>query len=164
VHRFTNGLPRYYMVGRWDVVSEEKALDRMAAQEFDPRRSALIHAPVEVVPAPPVEPVQAGCELVEYTWHRVRLRTQSSHNAVMVGLERYDASWSVFVDGKRVPMWKADWMLRACPIPAGTHEVEWRLVGDGGRGFWVGVSGWLLAALAAGRLAVSAWMARRRQA
>lgn len=61
-------------------------------------------------------------------------------------------------------MWKANWMLRACPIPAGDHTVEWRVVGDGGLGFWLGVSGWLLVALAVVCLAVGSWMAARKNA
>lgn len=163
VHRFTNALERYYVVSRWEVVAEAQALDRLAAPDFDPRESVLIHSGQAGVPDQSAGPVMATCEVTGYSRAGATVKTRSSHPVVVVGLERHSASWAVFVDGKRSPMLKANWMLRACPVPAGEHTVEWRLVGDGGVGLYVGVAGWLVAALAAGWLGVEALTASRRQ-
>jgi hypothetical protein len=66
----------------------------------------------------------------------------------------------VFVDGKRNQMLKANWMLRACVVPAGEHTVEWRLVGDGGFGLAAGVAGLVMIAVAAGGLLVRRFAGR----
>lgn len=162
VHRFTNSLPRYYVASQWEAIPEDKALARLAEADFDPRRSVLVHVEREKLPALPSSPVDATCEITEYMPGKAIIRTRTSHDAVLVGLERFDPSWAVFVDGKAVPMWKADWMLRACPIPAGEHTVEWRVVGDGGVGFWMGVAGWALTAAAAAWLGFDALKAGRK--
>jgi hypothetical protein len=160
VHRFTNALERYYVVSRWEVVPEDQALDRLAAPEFDPRASVLIHSGQPGVPDPPTGQVTATCDLTEYSRSGATLKTRSSHPVVMVGLERHSPSWAVFVDGKRNQMLKANWMLRACVVPAGEHTVEWRLVGDGGFGLVAGVAGLVMIAVAAGGLLVRRFAGR----
>jgi hypothetical protein len=38
----------------------------------------------------------------------------------------YDKGWKAFVDGKETPILKADYVLRAMVLPAGSHNIEFR--------------------------------------
>ncbi len=38
----------------------------------------------------------------------------------------YDQGWKAYVDGVESPYMRADYVLRAMELPAGTHTVEWR--------------------------------------
>ncbi len=38
----------------------------------------------------------------------------------------YDKGWSAYIDGQEAPYFRADYILRAMELPAGTHTVEFR--------------------------------------
>jgi uncharacterized membrane protein YfhO len=40
--------------------------------------------------------------------------------------EVYYPAWKAYVDGERVPLYRADYLIRAVPVPAGEHTVELR--------------------------------------
>lgn len=54
----------------------------------------------------------------------------------------YDHGWTAYVDGEEIPYFRADYVLRAMALPAGTHTVEWRFRAPG----WTAVEGVTLAA------------------
>jgi uncharacterized membrane protein YfhO len=71
--------------------------------------------------------------------------------------DTYYPGWQAYVDGKRVPILRANWMFRALELPAGAHTVEMRYEPTGQ------TAGWVLAALSllvAGAVAVAVPFAR----
>ena len=38
----------------------------------------------------------------------------------------YDKGWNVYLDGKLTPYFRANYVLRAMVIPAGTKKIEWK--------------------------------------
>ncbi len=38
----------------------------------------------------------------------------------------YNKGWDVFLDGKKVPYFRANYVLRAMTVPAGDHKIEWK--------------------------------------
>jgi hypothetical protein len=69
----------------------------------------------------------AMIKLQTYTPNKLSYFYKSNSNQVAVFSEIfYDDSkgWSAYLDGKLVPHFRADYVLRAMALPAGTHQVE----------------------------------------
>ena len=72
--------------------------------------------------------------LVEYLANRLRYEYSTPAEAVAVFSEiYYDKGWTATIDGEEAPAFRADYVLRAMRLPAGTHVVEWRFRAPGWR-------------------------------
>lgn len=81
--------------------------------------------------------------LTEYRPNYLKYAYTAPEESVAVFSEIfYDHGWRAFVDGEEMPYFRADYLLRAMKLPAGTHTVEWRFRAPG----WTAVEGITLAA------------------
>ena len=56
--------------------------------------------------------------------------TTTDSNRIVVINEYNDGNWKAYVDGKESPVYKANGIVRAVEVPAGTHTVELRYESD----------------------------------
>ena len=65
-------------------------------------------------------------ELCSYTPNKATYRTTTTHPRLLIFSEvYYPHGWKLMLDGKQeLPLIRADYVLRAAYIPAGTHELE----------------------------------------
>ncbi|GHT41419.1 membrane protein [Bacteroidia bacterium] len=67
----------------------------------------------------------ATIEMTAYYPNKVEYTSSSSQTGLAVFSEvYYKNGWKAFIDGERVSISRADWILRAIPIPAGNHHIE----------------------------------------
>lgn len=65
--------------------------------------------------------------LTEYRPNYLKYEYTADSEAVAVFSEiYYPDGWTMYVDGAEMPYFRADYILRAAALPAGTHTVEWR--------------------------------------
>ncbi|MCH5334958.1 MAG: hypothetical protein J1D86_04025 [Alistipes sp.] len=65
--------------------------------------------------------------LTEYSPAYLRYEYEADAPALAIFSEiYYDKGWRAFVDGREAPYIRADYILRAMELPAGSHIVEWR--------------------------------------
>lgn len=65
--------------------------------------------------------------LAEYRPNYLRYQYTADAAGVAVFSEIfYDKGWTATIDGAQAPYFRADYVLRAMELPAGTHTVEWR--------------------------------------
>lgn len=66
-------------------------------------------------------------ELVKYRPNNLVYNYESEEGGLCVFSEIfYDKGWKAYVDGREMPYLRADYLLRAMVLPAGSHTVEWR--------------------------------------
>ena len=65
--------------------------------------------------------------MTSYAPNELRYKSRSiSENAVIFSEIYYPDGWTLTIDGKPAPMFRADWILRGAFIPAGEHEIVMR--------------------------------------
>jgi hypothetical protein len=121
LYRVTGSLPQVFLAGRAEVLADGQAATRL----LDP----AVVAGDEAVLAPPAQPLagapgRAGsCELSAYASRRVEARCQASRPALAVFLEQHDPGWHATVDGRPVPVLRANLAMRAVALPPGEHRI-----------------------------------------
>lgn len=69
--------------------------------------------------------------LISYKANELIYDYSSSNDGLVVFSEiYYPAGWKSYIDGKELPHFKADYVLRAMEVPAGDHEIKFRFDPD----------------------------------
>ncbi|HSJ09102.1 MAG TPA: YfhO family protein [Longimicrobiales bacterium] len=125
VYRNRNALPRAYLVGATEVVPADRAIERLLSPEFDVRNIALLEEPL-----PQGIAVQAGAtgpvEWVSRGVDRHTLRVAPDGPALLMVLDNWFPAWKATVNGREVPVLRANHTFRAIPVEAGEQTVELR--------------------------------------
>ena len=67
----------------------------------------------------------ASIVMTSYTPNILEYRSSSQHKGLAVLSEvYYPYGWKAYIDGKRVPISRANWILRAIVVPAGEHQIK----------------------------------------
>ena len=75
----------------------------------------------------PVADSTASIRMTEYRVNMQRYEYSASSEGVAVFSEIYfPDGWTAYIDGEETPYFRADYVLRAMKLPAGTHTVEFR--------------------------------------
>ena len=160
VLRNTHALPRAWLVAEAEAVDGEEALRRIrgeGAQDFDPRRTALVEVKPTDLPQLPGGDVAAGsaARVVAYEPSQLTIDTSAPTPTVLVVSENFYPGWMATLDGRPAPILQTDYLLRGMTLPAGQHRVEMRYTAPGAR------TGALVSALTLCLLAGLAFYARR---
>jgi hypothetical protein len=130
-----NFLPRAFVVpGVRLVLDTAAALDAMVAPDFDPEREVVLLAGEgqdTILPgesSSPSDPADfvASVETTLYQPSRVVIDAKTNQPGFLVLSDLYYPGWEATVDGERVPIYEANASVRAVPLEAGAHTVEFR--------------------------------------
>ena len=126
-----HALPRAYAVTRAleAPTQAEPALARLVAAGFDPRRTALVeNPPAHLIAAAGAEipEFRGKVEIKVYEPERVVLHTASLRPAIVVLTDAHYPGWVATLDGREVPLLRANWNFRAVVTEIGQHEIEFR--------------------------------------
>lgn len=65
-------------------------------------------------------------KMLSYAPNEMRYRYEAASERILVFSEIWDKDWTATVDGQPLPLFRADWILRAAVVPAGKHEIVMR--------------------------------------
>jgi len=114
----------------WAQNADEEMAD-LGADSWEPLTTAIVDVRYKKdVPENAIGADTAGViKLKEYTPNKVTYFSNSTSNQVAVFSEIfYDGAkgWNAYLDDKLVPHFRADYVLRAMEVPAGTHKIEFK--------------------------------------
>lgn len=126
IYEHVQSLPRAYVVPEAIPVAEERMLEAMLTQPWDPQRTAFVLD--SAAPALPISPLEAEAQVVEYTPDRVVVRTRATRPALLVLADNFYPGWEARVNGEPVPVLRTNHTLRGVPVGAGEQEVVFTFV------------------------------------
>ena len=123
-----DAVPRAFLVGKTEVIaSAEETWARLRSPTFDPRRTAILPEPLDAATTPLDSSSTASATLQRYGPREIAWTVETDAPRLLVVSEiYYPAGWNAYIDGESAPIYRADYLLRAVPVPAGAHEVVMR--------------------------------------
>ena len=125
LYRLAGVLDRAYLVsGVRKVSSQIEALNSLSDPEFPIRDTVILESPR----VPPREGRQHSSEvrLIDHESQYISCDTNNGVPGYLVLVDSYYPGWLAYVDGRRVPILRANYAFRAVEVPAGEHRVEFR--------------------------------------
>jgi hypothetical protein len=144
LYRLEDALERAYFVsGVRRAKSSAEALSNLLDPSF-PIRDAVILEDPRV--ADSTGRCQAGAvKMLRYEAQEVLCETSAEEAGYLVLLDSYYPGWICSVDGRQVPIMRANYCFRGVEVPAGKHSVEFRYRPQG---FYAGLIVTILSLLA----------------
>ncbi len=130
--RNPNALGNCWFVDDYKIV--DNADQEIAALDnFEPSKTAIVDKRFESVVSkiPPkiaIDTLDASfIRLTEYKPDYLSYESNANRERLAVFSEiYYEKGWNAYVDGKLTPHIRADYVLRAMPVPAGNHKIEFK--------------------------------------
>ena len=123
-----------------DIKYVEGADEEMSAiTSFQPKDTAIVQNSFATLIGKPLtnSDSTAAIELVKYRPDNLSYKYKTRTDGVAVFAEIwYDKGWNAYLDGMKVPYFRANYILRAMKLPAGEHQLEFKfepksyLIGD----------------------------------
>jgi Bacterial membrane protein YfhO len=134
VYENTKALPRAWFARRAAIELSADALriiktGRMKdGSPFDPAETVLLEKESfgnrEIVPPQIGDPADAEAKVTHYEPRRIELQTRNSQPGFLVLSEIYYRGWEAWIDGRRAPVERVNYLLRGLVVPAGDHRIE----------------------------------------
>jgi Bacterial membrane protein YfhO len=117
-----NALPPVFIPRRVKVVPDhDERLRELESPNFNPRETAFVETPVEL----PQES-RGEVQIQKETPTRVRIEARMQTAGLVVLTDLWSKGWRAYVDGKNVPILRANHAVRGVVVQQGTHGLEFR--------------------------------------
>lgn len=161
-----DAVPRAFLVGDTEVIgSTEETWARITSPAFDPLETVILPEPIEFEPVAADSAGAGTVTLQSYTPDEIVWQVETNAPRLLVASEiYYPAGWKAFVDEEEAPIHRANYFLRAVPVPEGRHTVTMRFDPPTERlSFWISALSTLLVYGGIVALAGMAFAKRRRE-
>lgn len=156
MYRVPNALPRVYWARHAEVLRDPDALARLYHPDVVSGASVVLAPEGDVRPLPQPPGRAGACSLESYANARLVATCSGAEAGVAVFVEQFDRGWQASVDGRAVPLARANLIMRGLPLGPGNHRIvlEYHTPGL--------VPGLLVSGISAGLLLLLAlWGSRR---
>ncbi len=122
-------LPRAFLVppeGIEVIPDDRAALERIEEPGFDPAVRAVVDARPAWPEGGASTPGQTRVTRIQSEFGETSVDAELESNALLVVSETHYPGWTALVDGRPVPLLRADYIFRGVPLGPGTHTVRFR--------------------------------------
>jgi hypothetical protein len=124
LYRIDGAVPRVYVVNKAVVESHSTPIfRRFLSAGFNPMEEVILNAEAGIKPR---GALAATAKIVRYEHQRVTIRASLNDEGILVLTDSYYPGWKALVDGREVPIFRANHLFRAVALSAGEHVVEFR--------------------------------------
>lgn len=121
-------LPRAFVVPEYTLAADlDAAVERLLAPDFDPSNEVVLQGePPEGIPSGAMPPADfaSSATILRYEPQQVTVEVETNGAGFLVLSDLYYPGWQAVVDGQPAPIYQADACIRAVPMAAGSHRVE----------------------------------------
>ena len=121
-------LPRAFIVHRAQVIKkDDEILSFLMNKRFNPAEMVVIENNSRGMP-PDSTSIDRGDRvvIVQYTDRNITIKASAALDGYLVLSDCYYPGWKCYLDGHRIDILKADYILRAIHLPRGEHNIEFR--------------------------------------
>ncbi|HXS15199.1 MAG TPA: YfhO family protein, partial [Candidatus Saccharimonadales bacterium] len=116
----TKAYPHAFLAGSYQVAHGQEILQTMFDKKIDLLRSVVLEQnPALAIRNDP----KAISKIVSYKADKITITTQAKTNMLLFLSDSYYPGWKAYIDGKEMPILRADYAFRAIPVPKGVHTV-----------------------------------------
>jgi hypothetical protein len=130
IHRLDSVGPRAWLVGQVEHAADETILQKIANPDFDRWNIALLEERDKNTTLRISGSIQNSKFKIQNSKTpapgRIIHQISTDTPALLILSEPHYPGWQATVDGQPAPILRADYVLRAVPVPAGEHTVELR--------------------------------------
>lgn len=122
---FTGALPRAKLYGNWQVnTNDQENLKTLTDLSFDPAKTVLVSTPEPGLPMASTNENTGTVEFKSYSPKHIEFAADAKTPSVMLFNDKYDANWSVTVDGQPAPLLRCNYLMRGVYLQPGQHVVK----------------------------------------
>ncbi len=123
IERHPSYLPRAWMTFSSRIIpDDDDILPALHSSDFDHRNSVILEEKPAIA-LPGSEPDNHTTRITSYSINRIEIEVETDRNGLLVLSEIHYPAWKAFIDKKQIPIYRANYALRAIPVPAGKHTV-----------------------------------------
>lgn len=122
IYENKKAFPRAFLADKYEVIANpQKTVDTLFNKNFDSRSTAIL----EENPNFSINKNNEGnVRIIQYKPDTIDLVVNSKFNSLLILTDNYYPGWKAEIDGKSVPIYKANYTFRAIPITSGQHRVN----------------------------------------
>ncbi|MDO8659106.1 MAG: YfhO family protein [Candidatus Parcubacteria bacterium] len=115
-------IPHAFLVGEYRVIKDKKQiLKTIFSDEFNPRKEIVLEDDPKIIKT---NGDVGEAKIINYQPSNIDISVESKNNVLLFLAENYDKGWKASVDGKNVPILRANYTFRAVEISNGKHNVK----------------------------------------
>ncbi len=123
IYEYLDVYPRVFLASSYEVVNDpQKIINRLFTPSFDRKNSLILEKDPDIQPASG----SGIAKITKYSANAITIETRSDVNKLLFLSDVYDKGWEAKIDGKKIPVYRADYDFRAIAVPSGVHTIEYR--------------------------------------
>lgn len=118
----TKVFPHAFLVGKYRVEEDpNKILDLMFDNNFDLRKEIVLEKDPEM---DQTNGDVGSARVISYKQNKIEISVDAKNNAFLFLSENYYPGWKASIDGKSIPIFRANYTFRAIEVGKGSHIVK----------------------------------------